>query len=84
VGDKMKMQYDKRIKTIDDTKQATLKSITLSYYCKKLKKKFKRVVDEHDFSFSESSCEMCGSHGNLQVEIECPCGKKHEFEIQGW
>ena len=52
-------------------------------FCKKIST---IKVDGHDFSSSESDCELCGSHGSVSVDLKCPkCGYQHlDFELNGW
>ena len=42
------------------------------------------VVNAHDFTFGEQECELCGSHGSLEVDIKCKCGKTHTVELKSW
>lgn len=41
---------------------------------------------EAHFLASESECEMCGSHGEITIDVyDCPnCKKNHEIAIKEW
>lgn len=42
-------------------------------------------VEAHNFSASESPCELCGGHGNINVDLVCPkCSYRHDIEISSW
>jgi len=63
----------------------TLKKIFIEFHCSKCDKDQKVEVDEYAFSFGESPCELCGSHGNLSVDVKCPdCKNLRGLDIKSW
>jgi hypothetical protein len=43
------------------------------------------VVTDYSISASESECDLCGSHGEINLSVmKCECGKMHEIEISSW
>ena len=60
-----------------------LGNILVSWYCRESGVQT-IAVSEHDFYQDSSSCELCGSHGYLSVDVKCRCGKTHEIEIKSW
>jgi len=39
----------------------------------------------HAISSYESECELCGSHGYVDVSVTCPeCKKVHDFSLKSW
>ena len=46
-----------------------------------------RLYDFKDITMSatEEDCELCGSHGNIEMEFKCKdCGKHHAMKIKEW
>jgi transposase len=43
-------------------------------------------IDDIGFSARSDECELCGSHGDVTVEVRrCPnCGKSHDIEVESW
>lgn len=65
--------------------RAELKKITVRFFCPGCERVVSAAVTEHDFSFGEHACDLCGSHGNLDVDVKCPkCGGTHEINLRGW
>lgn len=44
------------------------------------------VLQSHDISSSSQECELCGSHGSVEITVtKCPkCKQYHEFTINEW
>ena len=60
-----------------------LKTIVVTYTCKG--EEIEAEVDGSDFVAHEDSCESCGVHGEIEIEIFCKhCGKNHSFELRSW
>jgi len=64
----------------------TLKKVFIEFHCSKCDKDFKvEVNDMGDFYFGVFPCELCGSHGEFMIDLECPgCGNTREIEIRSW
>jgi len=62
-----------------------LKNIHVEYLCSKCEKTFKARISEHDISSWSQDCELCGSHGSMEIDVDCEgCGKHVSFEIRSW
>jgi len=44
------------------------------------------LADTYAIEAGESECELCGSHGDISINVEqCPeCHKKHDIEVRSW
>lgn len=64
----------------------TLKNIHVEYLCSKCEKTFKTKISEYDISSQAQDCDLCGSHGSIEiVDVDCEgCGKNVSFEIRSW
>ena len=69
-----------RLHTITDVE---ISNIMIKFYCRKSGRQSVEV-SRHAFSFGEQECEMCGSHGHLNVDVKCGCGKTHNIELKSW
>ena len=59
--------------------------LTLTYKCSKTKKNVTVELKSSDFSASSSECEVCGSHGEVEIYWDCTsCGKSHTIELKSW
>jgi hypothetical protein len=59
--------------------------IGIKIYCPTLAKNVIVKKESLYWSGGESECEMCGSHGSVDVVInKCVCGKKHEICLRDW
>lgn len=66
-------------------KVATAEFLSVEIFCSNLNKEVKIKKENFNISSSESECELCGSHGDVTLEIfTCECGKSHEIEIKSW
>lgn len=63
-------------------RKAELKSISI--YCPNKKRIVSVPLVNLSWSADDSECEMCGSHGSVEVEFECKCGKSHSIELDSW
>jgi len=53
--------------------------------CSKTGKEFTVPVGIWDIYASEQECELCGSHGEMTVDIHCPeCGQTHSHTLKSW
>ena len=59
------------------------KVIGIVYFCDILKKEVV-TKDTTGLSASESECDLCGSHGDISLLINCECGKYHDITIDSW
>ena len=54
-------------------------NIQVTYKCPKCKKQvtvgFNSMNLEFELSFDTQECEMCGSHGYVEVDCRCECGR---------
>ena len=53
-------------------------------FCPTLKKTVVVKQEQLSWGSSESPCELCGSHGDIEVDVECQCGKSHTIELHSW
>lgn len=59
------------------------KVTSMTILCPTLNKEV--VTTNYSFSGSESECEICGSHGSVNVCIMgCECGKTHDIQLSSW
>lgn len=60
------------------------KVIGIVIYCDNLKKEVV-IKGVDDLSSSSQECEICGSHGSVNLYTNgCECGKYHNIEINSW
>jgi hypothetical protein len=87
------IEYDgfrKNQKTValEDIRLHTIKTlevheIVIEFTCRE--KGLQRTkVSEHDFTSYDQECEICGSHGSMEVDLKCECGKTHCVELKSW
>lgn len=61
-----------------------LSKIKLEFVCSTCGK-VECEVSVNDFSAIDQECEICGSHGDITVSVNCPVCKNHStIELQGW
>jgi hypothetical protein len=59
------------------------KFLGVTIFCPTLNKEV--TVSDQSISAHESECEMCGSHGEINMFIrKCECGKSHDIQISSW
>jgi len=63
-------------------KKATLESIKIR--CPKTDKLVTVSSKKLTWYANNSECEMCGSHGHIEVSVNCSCGKTHDIELYEW
>lgn len=62
-----------------------LKQITVTFVCWKCKEEVSDIVDTSNFSVNTSECDLCGTHGELEVYVTCPSCKKYtSIELRSW
>ena len=62
----------------------TLSKILIEFVCSQCGKQTAEV-SVHDFSAHDDECELCGSHGDITVDVRCPeCKTYGEIELQSW
>jgi len=60
-------------------------TITVNCICPECNRASDHNVDKHDFYARDDSCELCGSHGEIYIDIRCPlCKHFFEIEINSW
>ncbi len=64
-------------------KTVELNSMNVTFTCSEAGKQTV-YVSEHDFMSLNQECELCGSHGNITVDVKCACGETHSIEIKSW
>lgn len=76
----------RKSKKMDDL--CFLSTAVFKYYCSYLDKNIEVEIDNKDLhnylSSSDSECDLCGSHGDITLEVKCECGYYHYFEISSW
>ena len=60
------------------------KILSLVILCGKCGKENHLPLASVYFSASESECELCGSHGSMDVDVVCSCGYKSTINIKDW
>lgn len=66
------------------TKIVSFKMI-IKYFCAYLEKEMESTSEDHDdIEFDSSSCETCGSHGYVNVPVNCECGRTHYIKLRSW
>jgi len=59
--------------------------LTLKVKCPKDDSEVTIELSEHDIRSTSQECDMCGSHGDITIDFECPvCGEFHEHELKSW
>ena len=67
------------------SKKDETKFLSVKIHCPNLDKEVELSSDKVHYSSSESECEMCGSHGSVELQIlKCECGKPHDIELNSW
>ena len=60
------------------------KVLRIEIFCGNLDKNVSVDISKLYFSGYESECELCGSHGSVNVSVECECGKTHDIQLNSW
>lgn len=60
--------------------------MAVTYVCPKTGNYTSKEFDSYDIETNDSPCELCGSHGNMSIDISgCPeCGQSHEIPLRSW
>ena len=58
--------------------------LSIKYHCGYLEKELTKKISLDDISSWDSPCDLCGSHGSVEVWFKCECGKNHEIQIKSW
>lgn len=47
-------------------------------------RQFTKTIEFEKVSFwgDYADCDLCGSHGRIEMQIECSCGKTHDVIVQ--
>ena len=74
-------QIDNRIYDViwDDTE-----TNTVCFSCKTTEEPIMLEVEKKHIEEDIDSCDMCGSHGCLYVQVECDCGDRHKVVLSAW
>lgn len=65
-------------------KKVESKVLAVEIFCENLEKNVTVDISKLYFLGSESECELCGSHGSVNVSVNCECGKNHSIELSSW
>ena len=59
-------------------------SMTVTYTCGECGEVVtKNINPDFDLSAWQAECDMCGSHGEVYVSVDCPkCGRSHKIILQ--
>lgn len=61
------------------------KLLTLIFECPHCRAKFDLPSDRVEFYHHDDPCELCGSHGEISIDVTCnECKKEFEVEISAW
>lgn len=60
--------------------------VSIEFLCPKTKEQCLLKLSDVYFAGREGECEICGSHGSVDMTIEkCPsCGKEHKVILNEW
>ena len=64
-----------------------MEDVKLEVYlvCPKCGKETHDDIDSYDVSACVDDCEMCGSHGTVEIDFNCQyCGARAEYELKDW
>jgi hypothetical protein len=57
--------------------------LAITYKCPIKNKTISKIIKDDDISSSESPCDMCGSHGDITIDVgRCPACKKFHKSIK--
>jgi hypothetical protein len=74
-------------KIIAIKRMVEITSITINFTCNDTVQSHTINSNELDYCLhsGESECEMCGSHGNVSIDVKCEnCNKIHEITLKDW
>lgn len=60
----------------------TLVSSSYTIYCPTLDKEV--VILKSLLGANSQECDMCGSHGAIELSFSCECGEHHYIELNSW
>jgi hypothetical protein len=63
-------------------RKAEVKAISI--YCPNKKRIVSVPLVNLSWNAHADECEICGTHGDVSVDVSCPCGKSHEIELSSW
>lgn len=67
------------------TKKDKTKFLSVKIHCSNLNEDVELDLSQVHYSSSESECELCGSHGSVELKVyKCKCGKSHNIELNSW
>lgn len=70
---------------MSNERKAILKGVIVKYYCPYLGKVLTKTIQpDYDLEYSSNECDICGSHGYVQVDFKCKCGNRHELSLKNW
>jgi len=59
--------------------------ISITYICKNCLETITTEVNKDNFESDDSPCDLCGSHGYVNIDICCTkCKKFNTIEIKSW
>lgn len=58
--------------------------VNATFFCPDLGENVEIKFDELEWDYDSADCELCGSHGHLEVSFKCRCGKNHSLRISEW
>ena len=65
-----------------EKKKAELRCIKVTYYCPWENMEITQEISELDITAGMESCDTCGEHGEVTVDILCICKRMHELCIK--
>ena len=76
---KKRLGYKQIQKINDETKM-----ISIKFWCPVKKKNFEINWDQIFVSHADDPCDLCGSHGYVEMDVSCPCGMSHTVSLSKW
>lgn len=64
--------------------KAVVELASMKFKCSNYKEEI--VIKATDLGWYGRSdlCELCGSHGSIEVNFKCLCGERHHMELDSW
>lgn len=75
-----------KTKTVETLKltRKSLKMVNALFTCPNLGKNVTIAFSDLEWDHDSADCDLCGSHGHLEVSFKCQCGKNHSLRISEW
>ena len=65
-------------------KKAIVELVLIEFKCSNHKKNILIEAKNLEWCGHSDLCDLCGSHGSIEVSFKCPCGETHTVELDSW